>query len=77
MVSHSRTKDFFNHTEEIEAIKDLLKSDPQLSVITGPVNSGKSLLLRRVLQEIQMKEDVPILYLNLRNVSFRLFFNYP
>ena len=60
---------FFNRKEEIEALRNVLKSDTQLSVITGPVNSGKSLLLRKIIHDMR-KTKVPVLYINLRNVSF-------
>ena len=51
-------------------LRKLLKSDPQLTVVTGPVNLGKSLLMSKILQDIGQDKTVPILPLNLRNVSF-------
>ena len=61
---------FFNRTREIQMMSSLLKSDPQLLILTGPVNSGKSVLLRKVILELKNKESTPVLYINLRNVSF-------
>ena len=55
--------------ERRKALNNILKSDTQLSVITGPVNSGKSLLLRKIIHDVR-KTKVPVLYINLRNVSF-------
>ena len=62
--------DFFNRIQEIKMMNNLLKSDPQLSVITGPVNSGKSMLLKKVIMELKKVEKTPVLYINLRNISF-------
>ena len=54
--------DFLNRTEEIDIIKSVLKSNPQLSVITGPVNSGRLLLICKVTEDIRKDEKTPVLY---------------
>ena len=56
----------FNRAKEVEFVSNLLKTNqPQLSLITGPVNSGKSMLLRHVLNELSKGSVVPkILPLN-------------
>ena len=42
----------------------------QLSVITGPVNSRRLLLIRKVTEDIRKDEKTPVLYMNLRSLSF-------
>lgn len=61
--------DFFNCSQEKEKLKKLLKSEPQLSVIMRPVNSGKSFLVMKIIQDIR-KTKIPVLPINLQNVSF-------
>ena len=56
--------------QQNQMMNNLLKSDPQLSIITGPVDSGKSVLLRKVIMGLKNKRKTPVLYINLRNVSF-------
>ena len=60
---------FFNRCQEIEKLNKLLKSEPQLSVLTGPVNSGKSILVMKIIRDIK-KAKIPVLTINLRDVSF-------
>lgn len=44
---------------------------PQLSLITGPINSGKSMLMRYVLEELSQHSKEPtILALNMRELPF-------
>ena len=62
--------DFYNRITEINMLTRLLKSDPQLTVVTGPVNSGKSLIMSKILEDVGKDKTVPVLPLNLRNVSF-------
>ena len=50
--------------QEIQMMNNLLKSDPQLSIITGSVSSGKSVLLRKVIMELKKREKTPVLYIN-------------
>ena len=71
------TSSFFTRCRELEEVQlptdffnRIQKSDPQLSIITGPANSGKSLLLRKVIIELKKVEKTPMLYINLRNISF-------
>ena len=67
---HTSVDEFFNRKQELESVYTLLKSDPRFSVIMGPVNSGKSLLLTKVLQDLKQKDKTPILDINLREISF-------
>lgn len=67
---HVSADDFFNRKQELDSLYSILKSDPRLSVITGPVNSGKSLLLRKVLQGVKERDNTPVLHINLREISF-------
>ena len=62
----------FNRAKEVEFVSNLLKTNqPQLSLITGPVNSGKSMLLRHVLNELSKGSVAPkILPLNMRELPF-------
>lgn len=62
--------DLFNRTQEINILSTVLKADPQLTVVTGPVNSGKSFLMAKILEGIKKDKTVPVLVLNLRNISF-------
>ena len=48
----------------------LKKLSPQLSVITGPVDCGKSLLTRKVVDLVEDEMKMPVVYLNLRDYSF-------
>ena len=54
----------FNRTEEIEMLSSVLS--PQLSVITGPVDCGKSLLARKVLDLVEDEMKMPVVSLNLQ-----------
>ena len=65
-------EELFNRANEVEFVTNLLKTNqPQLTLITGPVNSGKSMLICHVLDE-PSKEIVPpkILPLNMRELPF-------
>ena len=68
----SSRDDMFNRCREIETLRNILKSTPQLTIITGPVNSGKSLLLEKVTRELAGKigRRTPVLPLNLRSGTF-------
>ena len=60
----------FNRAKEIKTLSTMLtESSPQLSVITGPVDCGKSLLIREVLEQVK-QQKIPVTYLNLRDYSF-------
>ena len=53
-------------------ITEVLLSTPQLSTITGPVNSGKTLLLEKVFDQLPEKstKPTPVYAINLRKGSF-------
>ena len=62
----------FNREKEVEFILNVLKNKtPQLSLITGPINSGKSVLMRHILEKLS-KESVPptMLTINMRELPF-------
>ena len=65
-------EELFNRDKEVKFVTDLLKTNqPQLSLITGPVNSGKTMLLRHVLNELSKEIVAPkILPLNMRELPF-------
>jgi len=44
---------FFNRSKELQAMETILKRNPQFSIITGPVHSGKSVLLSQVMDNIR------------------------
>ena len=60
----------FNFNSTIDFLTKLLKSDPQVSITPGPISSWKLLLIRKITQDIKKHEKIPVLYMNLRNVSF-------
>ena len=59
---------FFNRKKEIGLCVGLLNSRPTISVFTGPPDSGKTALLRHVLD--QQGKDRPILSIDMREKSF-------
>lgn len=61
-------RSFFNREKEVEGIKEQLL-DPKMLVVTGPVNSGKSAVLNKLLDDVQ-NSNVPVMKLNLRLKSF-------
>ena len=63
-------EEFFNRDREIQSFKKLLAGRPRLSIVTGPVNSGKSALLAKVIQEISQDGKRPVLHLDLRSRAF-------
>lgn len=64
--------DMFNRNREIECLSRLLVDKPQFSILTGPVDSGKTRLVERLLQELPSKSThpMPICSLNLRKGTF-------
>ena len=46
-----------------------LKMDPCLYILTGPVNSGKSLILKKLKNHLKA-QHVPVMDINLREISF-------
>jgi len=49
----------FNRTKEITQLTSLLMSVPQLSIVTGLVNSGKTRLIKKVLCDLQSVAQIP------------------
>lgn len=64
--------DMFNRTKEINRLSQVLLSTPQLSIVTGPVNSGKTMLLEKVLEDLPNKslKPTPVYSINLRKGTF-------
>ena len=62
----------FNRSRELECISMMLMSSPQLSILTGPVNSGKTRLIERVLSDLPKRANIPtpVHLVNLRKGSF-------
>ncbi len=60
---------FYNRKREIEDFREVLEGKPQISVISGPVNSGKTTLILLLLEELS-KNNRPVLHLDLRERSF-------
>lgn len=64
--------EMFNRSREIERLSKVLAGSPQLSVITGSVNSGKSKLIDHLLCQLPMMtgHSVPVHTFNLREGTF-------
>lgn len=71
VAATTKAGDFFNRPSEILSINELLDGPPQISLISGPKNSGKTALITKVLEERFTTNSIPILYINLRDVSFK------
>ena len=54
-ISYSSDK-MFNRMREFTCLMDTLRSTPQLNIITGPVNSSKTLLVEKVLADLVLGE---------------------
>ena len=65
----SEPDNFFNRSKEIQLLNGVTKGTTHITAITGPVNSGKTLLLTKLVESLR-KEDVPVLDINLRSISF-------
>lgn len=65
-------EEFYNRTRELAALRQMLERKPQVSVISGPINSGKTTLILHLLEEMSKSkiEPRPILHLDLRERSF-------
>ena len=63
-------KEFFNREREIKAIKNILNGKPEFGIFSGPVNSGKTSLLLKILEEESKNNNRPVLYIDLRERSF-------
>ena len=61
---------FFNRKQEVDAVRKVLQKSPQLSIFTGPVNSGKTSLLLKNLKE-ESDAGRAVLHIDLRDRSFR------
>ena len=59
----------FNRRREMELLSRSLRFKPSLHILTGPVNSGKSLIAERLIQSFK-SFHVPVSDINLRDVSF-------
>jgi hypothetical protein len=70
VVAPLQGDEFFNREREISALKGIFNGAPKLSVISGPVNSGKTALIRKVLEDISTGDRRPILHIDLRSASF-------
>lgn len=64
----SLSMDFFNRTREIKLLSNSLGLQPGLHVLTGPVNSGKSLIMKKLTESFKAAH-VPVLHINLREIS--------
>ena len=62
----------FNREKEVDFLLNLLRNKtPQLTLITGPINSGKSMLIRHVIEVLSKDVREPaILPLNMRELPF-------
>lgn len=65
-------EEFYNRTKELAAFRRMLEQKPQVSVISGPINSGKTTLILHLLEEMSRNKEKPrpILHLDLRERSF-------
>jgi len=69
-------EEMFNRKREIQCLSQVLMSRPQCSVITGPVDSGKTRLLEHLLVEVPNKmthlrtHPTPVCSINLRKGNF-------
>ena len=61
--------DFFNRSKELQLLEDVTKGDTKITTITGPVNSGKSRLLTKLMEKLR-KKHVLVLDINLHSISF-------
>ena len=69
LLSKPFSTQFFNRQNEMNLLLTSLKRKPTFHVVTGPVNSGKSLLIRKV-EEKMKNAHVPVISINLRGISF-------
>ena len=49
---------FFNRSNELNYLLGRLKSIPSLSVLTGPINSGKSMIITELIDDLK-RRNVP------------------
>jgi len=50
---------FFNRNNEVQMLQEVLKAEPQFSLLTGPVHSGKSTLVTQVLDKLSTEKPKP------------------
>jgi len=64
--------EFYNRIKELEAFRGVLEDLPQISVVSGPVNSGKTTLMLLLLEEMSKNKQNPrpVLHIDLRGGSF-------
>jgi len=61
---------FFNRSKEMDLLfTGIIEGNPNFNIITGPVNSGKSMLLS-VLTKTPVAQHIPVLTINLHSISF-------
>ena len=60
---------FFNRSKEMQLLNGIIKGDTHITAITGPVNSRKTLLLTKLVENLH-KEDVPVFDITLQSISF-------
>jgi hypothetical protein len=70
IVAPLQGDEFFNREREITALKGIFNGAPQFSVISGPVNSGKTALIRKILADASSQDKRAVLHIDLRGASF-------
>ena len=61
---------FFNREEDIKQVKAVLSGEPNfIYFVYGPINSGKTALLTKVLEELSKFEDYVVFYINFRGLD--------
>ena len=62
----------FNRSRELNALRGTLNDVPQYSIISSPVNSGKSTLLLEAIKTLKLEsQDRSIVNIDLRSRTFR------
>lgn len=69
-VQYTNTN-LFNRTRELDALCSTLKAKPQYSIISGSVNSGKSIILGEAMKRLKEETDSSVVYIDLRGSTFR------
>ena len=72
LFENDTDQEMFNRQREIKCLSQLLKSKPEFSIITGPVDSGKTRLIEHILHELPNKtmQSLPICPINLRKGNY-------
>ena len=50
----------FNRKREMESLSNVLMSSPKISIIAGPVHSGKTRLMNGVIMDLSKKTQQPM-----------------